>query len=82
MWDRLFGSFEPEGAPVDYGLTKNLDSFHPLAVGFHEWIAMFRDAARAGSWRVSLGHTLRPPGWSPDGRTLTAKQMRGRLARA
>lgn len=82
VWDRLFGSFEPERAPVDYGLTKNLDSFDPLVVGFHEWIAMFRDAARAASWRDALGHLLRPPGWSPDGSTLTAKQLQGRPARA
>jgi sterol desaturase/sphingolipid hydroxylase (fatty acid hydroxylase superfamily) len=66
VWDRLFGSFEPEVAPVDYGLTVNLESFHPLTVGFHEWTAMFRDAARASSWREALRHMLHPPGWSPD----------------
>jgi sterol desaturase/sphingolipid hydroxylase (fatty acid hydroxylase superfamily) len=82
VWDRLFGSFEPERAPVDYGLTKNLDSFDPWVVGFHEWVAMLRDVSRAASWRDALGHVLRPPGWSPDGSTLTAKQLQARPARA
>jgi sterol desaturase/sphingolipid hydroxylase (fatty acid hydroxylase superfamily) len=84
VWDRLFGSFEPERAAVDYGLTKNIDSYQPLVVGFHEWAAMLRDVARARSWSESFSHLLRPPGWSPDGRTLTARQMqqRGVLAPA
>ncbi len=76
VWDRLFGSFEPERAPVDYGLTRNIDTFNPLRVGFHEWLAMFRDAVRASGWRQRLGHVFQPPGWSPDGSSLTARQMK------
>ena len=77
VWDRLLGTFEPERAPVDYGLTKNLDTFHPVKVGFHEWIAMLRDATRAPGWRTALGHLLRPPGWSPDARAShTAAELR------
>jgi sterol desaturase/sphingolipid hydroxylase (fatty acid hydroxylase superfamily) len=78
VWDRLFGSFEPERAPVDYGLTKNIRSFDPLKIAFHEWIAMFRDVFAARSWRERLGYLLEPPGWSPDGSTLTARQMQAR----
>jgi hypothetical protein len=78
VWDRLFGSFEPERAPVDYGLTKNIRTFDPLRIAFHEWVAMFRDAAHARSWRDRLFHLVQPPGWSPDGSTLTARQMQRR----
>ena len=35
-WDKLFGTFEPERAPVVYGLTKNLESFNPATVIGHE----------------------------------------------
>jgi len=76
VWDRLFGTFEPERAPVRYGLTKNITSFDPFRIAFHEWAAMLREAARARSLRDALGHLLAPPGWSPDGRTLTANQLR------
>jgi sterol desaturase/sphingolipid hydroxylase (fatty acid hydroxylase superfamily) len=83
VWDRLFGSFEPERSPVDYGLTKNIATFHPVRIAFHEWRAMFRDALRARSWREAAGYLLQPPGWSPDGSTLTARQMQlGRRALA
>jgi sterol desaturase/sphingolipid hydroxylase (fatty acid hydroxylase superfamily) len=77
VWDRLFGSFEPERSPVDYGLTKNIHTYNPVRIAFHEWQAMFRDAVRARSWREAAQHLLQPPGWSPDGSTLTARQMQG-----
>jgi len=77
VWDRLFGSFEPERARVRYGLTKNIHTWNPLRIAFHEWASMLRDAARASGWRARLGYLLAAPGWSPDGSTLTAKQLRG-----
>jgi len=75
-WDRLFGTFEPEGAPVRYGLTKNVGSFNPATIAFHEWAALARDVRRARTWRERLGYVFMPPGWSPDGSTLTARQLR------
>ena len=80
VWDRLFGSFEPEVSPVDYGLTKNLHSFNPVRIAFHDWAAMLRSVSHAASWRAALGYVFRPPGWSADGSTLTAREMQRRLA--
>ena len=79
VWDRLFGSFEAEGESVDYGLTKNLETYHPLRAAFHEWAALGRDLARASSLREALGYALRPPGWSPDGSSLTARERQRAL---
>ena len=76
LWDRLVGTFEPERAPVRYGLTKNIATFDPFRIAFHEWAAMARQAWRARSLRDALGYLLAPPGWSPDGSTLTAGQLR------
>jgi sterol desaturase/sphingolipid hydroxylase (fatty acid hydroxylase superfamily) len=76
IWDRLFGSFEPEAARVDYGLTKNLESHNLFVVAFHEWIAIARDVIAARSLRDAWMFVFGPPGWSPDGSRLTAKQMR------
>jgi sterol desaturase/sphingolipid hydroxylase (fatty acid hydroxylase superfamily) len=81
VWDRLFGSFEPERAPVRYGLTKAVGSFHPFVIAFHEWAAMLRDVRRARTWRARLGYVFAPPGWSPDGSTLTARALRHAAAR-
>lgn len=76
VWDRLFGTFEPEGEAVDFGLTKNIETFNPVRIAFHEYASMVRDVLRASSLGEALGYVLRPPGWSPDGRTLTAAQLR------
>ena len=79
VWDRLLGTFEPEDAPVSYGLTKNLETYNPVTLAFHEWLAMARDVQRAKSWRDRVGYLLGPPGWSPDGSTRTAREMRAAL---
>ncbi len=72
FWDRMFGSFEPEGERVHYGLTKNLTTFNPIKVALHEWAAMARDVAGADSWRDRVGYVVGPPGWTPATPVLTA----------
>ncbi|ACU69274.1 fatty acid hydroxylase [Catenulispora acidiphila DSM 44928] len=65
VFDRLFRSFEPEGEPVEYGLTKNIGTFNPLRVAAHEYAAIARDVRGAAGWRARFGYVLRGPGWSP-----------------
>jgi sterol desaturase/sphingolipid hydroxylase (fatty acid hydroxylase superfamily) len=81
VWDRLFGTFEPELAPVRYGLTKNIDSFNPLVIAFHEIAAIARDVRRARSLRDALGYVFGPPGWSPAPVTAPAAPRTGAAAR-
>ncbi|GAC1632681.1 MAG: sterol desaturase family protein [Nevskia sp.] len=64
VWDRLFGSFEPEAERVRYGLVKNLDTYHPLRIAFGEWAAMFRELGRARSWREAWTAVAAAPGAS------------------
>jgi sterol desaturase/sphingolipid hydroxylase (fatty acid hydroxylase superfamily) len=63
VWDRVFGTFAPEDAPVEYGLTKDIDSFSLLTIAFHEYVAIGRDLARARSWRERLGIVIHGPAW-------------------
>lgn len=65
VWDRLFATFEPEGERVVYGLTKNIETFHPFQVAGHEFRSLWADVRRADSWRTRLGHLFRGPGWAP-----------------
>ncbi|MFT5441231.1 MAG: sterol desaturase/sphingolipid hydroxylase (fatty acid hydroxylase superfamily) [Myxococcota bacterium] len=76
VWDRLFGSFEPEREAVDYGLTKNIDSFNLVTIGFHEWFDIARDLRRARSLREAWGFVFRAPGWSADGAGSTSATLR------
>ena len=66
IWDRMFGTFQGEDEPVKYGLTKNLRTFSPPKVAFHEWIAVWHDVRGASSWRERFGYAFGGPGWTPD----------------
>ena len=59
-----------------YGITHDIATFNPLRIAVHEIIALGRDVRRASSLRAALGYLFAPPGWSPDGATLTARQLR------
>ncbi len=65
VWDRLFGTFEPEVRRVKYGLTKNIATYNPLRIAYHEMAAIVGDVRRATGLRNKLGHVLGRPGWQP-----------------
>jgi sterol desaturase/sphingolipid hydroxylase (fatty acid hydroxylase superfamily) len=81
IWDRLFGSFVAERAddPPVYGITKNIETYNPLRIASHEWVALFRDVRRAPRLVDKLRYVFSPPGYSHDGSTLTSKQLQERL---
>jgi sterol desaturase/sphingolipid hydroxylase (fatty acid hydroxylase superfamily) len=68
VWDRLFGSFQPETERVRYGLTTNIQTFNPLKVATHEYEAIWRDVRGTRNWRDRMGYLLRGPGWTPGAR--------------
>ncbi len=65
FWDHLFGTYEREVEPVQYGLTKNVDSHNPVTLTIHEARAMLRDVMRPGPLRQRLMYLFGPPGWRP-----------------
>ncbi len=80
IWDRMFGTFQPEldeEAPR-YGLVHNLGTFNIVRVAFHEWIGIFQDIAR--SPRHILGWLFGAPGWTPDGSRDTSATLKAQWA--
>jgi sterol desaturase/sphingolipid hydroxylase (fatty acid hydroxylase superfamily) len=65
IWDRVFRTFEPEdeAEPLVYGLTKNINTYNPVRIAFHEWIDIARDLRSARNrneiWHFVFGR----PGW-------------------
>lgn len=79
IWDKLFGSFQEELAtePVKYGLTKPVENKnHPLKIIFHEWQNIGKDIAKKLPLSIRLKYLFMPPGWSHDGSSKTAREMR------
>ena len=78
IWDKLFGTFveEREDVPIRYGIVKNIGTFNPLKIAFHEWVALIGDAVRAPGLKAKLGYIFGPPGWCHDGSRKTSDQIR------
>jgi len=67
LWDRLFGTFQPELAsvPCVYGTRDPLRSWNPLWANLHTYAALVRDSVHARSWADKLRVFVRRPGWRP-----------------
>ena len=76
IWDRLFGSFQPEEERPVYGLTKNIESYNPALIAFKTWGELFRKALNSGSVKNGFHYFIKPPGWSHDGSSKTTAQLR------
>ncbi|MFN8036840.1 MAG: sterol desaturase family protein [Acidimicrobiia bacterium] len=72
IWDRMFGTFEPERERVVYGLTKNIRTYNLLRIAFHEYVALWHDVRGARSWRDRIGHVVHGPAWQPSPVTASA----------
>ncbi|WP_377639550.1 sterol desaturase family protein [Oryzobacter terrae] len=83
VWDRLFGTFEPEGERVVYGLTTNIETHNPARIASHEWRDILRDVATATTWRDRWSFLLRGPGWAAERRAaLTGRPEDAELVAA
>ncbi|MCY9853253.1 sterol desaturase family protein [Vibrio mediterranei] len=62
IWDRMFGTFEPEVEEVRYGISKPVNSFNPITVTFAEWKDMLNDLSRKDlTLRAKIKMILSPP---------------------
>lgn len=67
IFDRLFGTFEPEVETVTFGITEQIHSYNPLVLNVHEAVDMFRDAMAPGAWHQRVKHFVMPPDWQRPG---------------
>ncbi|NRA65985.1 MAG: sterol desaturase family protein [Pseudobacteriovorax sp.] len=67
IWDKLFGTFEPEVEPVVYGVLKPIETYNPVKVNFMEYGSLIKDVWQAKSWSHRFGYLFHKPGWSPEG---------------
>ncbi len=82
IWDKIFGTFQEEMEidPVKYGLTKRLENpYHLSKIIFHEWKNLSGDLRKKIPVSVKLKYLIMPPGWSHDGSSKTAKELRREL---
>jgi sterol desaturase/sphingolipid hydroxylase (fatty acid hydroxylase superfamily) len=82
IWDRMLGTFQEElpEDPIKYGLTKPIENpNNPLQIIFHEWQSISKDLKKKTSFFTKIKYLLMPPGWSHDGSSKTAHELRKEL---
>jgi sterol desaturase/sphingolipid hydroxylase (fatty acid hydroxylase superfamily) len=67
VWDRLFGTFQPEldAVPCHYGTRSPLQSWNPVWANLEVYAALAQDAWHARRWRDKVMVWFKPPGWRP-----------------
>ncbi|MBL3654764.1 sterol desaturase family protein [Fulvivirga sediminis] len=49
IWDRIFGTFQPEEERPKYGLTEPVNTYNPITLNFHEWRDIYIDVKNSKS---------------------------------
>jgi len=63
IWDRIFGTYQPEEEAAIYGITHNIEhKADPIHINFHEYSAIIKDVRQARTWREGLFYILGDPG--------------------
>ena len=61
IWDRMFGTFEPEKEKVRFGLVNNVNTFNPTKITFMAWSSMIEDISNKRSLSEVLRIIFGPP---------------------
>lgn len=68
VWDRLFGTFEPERRAPSYGTVAPLESYNPIWAHLQYGVKLAQKAAAQDGALGAIQAIVRGPGWSADGR--------------
>jgi len=61
IWDRMFGTFQPEEEQAEYGITTPIKSYNPITLNFHEWKDMIVDIFKSKSFKEAYAMTFTSP---------------------
>ena len=81
IFDKIFGSWKDydEKIDIEYGVIHDPKSYNPLVIVTHEYKSIWKDIKGAKNLYEVFQYIFGPPGWSPDGSTLTVKQQQREL---
>lgn len=67
IWDRLFGTFQPELAdePCVYGVRKPLQNWNPVAANLQVYREIARNVSLSATWAERVSSVFRGPAWRP-----------------
>jgi sterol desaturase/sphingolipid hydroxylase (fatty acid hydroxylase superfamily) len=78
LWDRLFGTWQPEEEEPTYGLVKQMESQRIWDIQTWGLRWLFGQMRRADRWQDRVKVVIKPPGWSHDGQHETTETLVGK----
>jgi len=84
IFDKMFGTWKEldENIEIEYGVVHEPNSHNPLVVVSHEYKDIWNDVRNAKKLSHAFMYIFGPPGWSPDGSTLTVRQIQRQMKQA
>jgi sterol desaturase/sphingolipid hydroxylase (fatty acid hydroxylase superfamily) len=61
IWDRMFGTYEPEQEKVKFGLVNNVNTYNPTKITFMGWQEIFKNIKEAKNVNEALYSFFGPP---------------------
>ena len=61
IWDRMFGTFEPEREQVQFGLVNNVNTYNPVKITFMAWSSIWQDMKQSNGMNQILRAFFGPP---------------------
>ncbi|MBX2843276.1 MAG: sterol desaturase family protein [Flammeovirgaceae bacterium] len=65
IWDKIFGTFEPEKITPVYGITTPVNSWNPVWVNVMPWTRISNEIKMMKSFKDKIKVIYKPPGWRP-----------------
>lgn len=65
IWDRIFGTFQPEEERPTYGITKPIKSWNPVWANLSHYADMASDLRRIPRVQDKIRFLFKKPGWLP-----------------
>ena len=66
IWDKMFGTFQPEEEKPTYGITKPINSWNAVWANFSHYAEMGKDLRRINKWSDKVKYLFMKPGWLPE----------------
>ncbi len=66
IWDKMFGTFQPEEERPTYGITKPINSWNAVWANFSHYDSMLHDLKRIPVWTDKVKYLFKKPGWLPS----------------
>jgi sterol desaturase/sphingolipid hydroxylase (fatty acid hydroxylase superfamily) len=79
IWDRIFGSYQEEEEEPTYGLVHPIRTYNPLKIQLTGIKWLWQQIKSADTIKNKLRYLFMPPGWTHDGKGLTAYQLQQQM---